>query len=182
MSFAQPRLREVHETERKRLIRELRRLKLAAADMRLAADAAELLVDDEYVPAPRIIETGVLVAYARSFTSSGGGWVRFKEQWTPTDPDELAIHESILKRRDRRHAHTDETGSGRDIVDVFGDGMYSEEWEQLTADSLRKIAGLARAQEQRFDAAAQEIEYTLGRPRDAGSGELSESSRTDLQS
>ena len=172
----------MHEAERNRLLRELRRLKLAAADMNLAAEATDLLVDDRYAPVPRIIETGVLVAYARSFNSSGPGWVRFKEQWTPTDPDELALHEPILTRRDKRHAHTDEKDSGRDIVDVFGEGIYSEEWEQLTADSLRKIAALARAQKERFDAAAKEIEHRLGRPQEIGSVELSDSRRSDLQS
>src|SRR5438552_363747 len=118
--------------------------------MSLAADAADLLVDDRHAPVPRIIETGVLVAYARSFNSSGRGWARFKDRWKPTDPDELAVHESILRRRNKRHAHTDDNEPGRDIVDVFGGGIYHEEWERLTADSLRKIAALARAQKERF--------------------------------
>jgi hypothetical protein len=93
----------VYGSERNRLLRELRRLKLAAADMELVAGAAEMLVDDRYSPAPRVIETGLVVVYARSFKSSGRGSFRFKEQWTPPDPAELALHNSILKYFLREH-------------------------------------------------------------------------------
>jgi hypothetical protein len=158
----------VHETERNRLLNELRRLKLAAADMALVAEEIDALSESDRRLIPRVLETGLVTVYARSFKSSGRHWPAFTELWTPTDPHELAVHNSILRRRDKQHAHTDEKHSGRDIVDVFGKHFYAEQYEVLAHAALEEIAALARAQRERFKAAADEIEYQLGRTRDTG--------------
>jgi hypothetical protein len=150
------------QDERNRLLNELRRLKLAAADMRLVVDAAEVL-QDRYALMERVLETGLVTVYARSFNSSGRGWQRFKEKWTPTDPDELALHRAIIRRRNKSHAHTDERDSGREIVDIFGERTYAEEYDQLNLESVAKIAAIAHTLHARFEQAATEIEYKLGR-------------------
>jgi hypothetical protein len=158
----------VHETERGRVLNELRRLKLAETDMRLVIEACETLLTDRYAPAERVIETGLVTAYARSFNSTGRGWLRFQQNWTPTDATELAIHNAVLDQRNKRHAHTDEKASGRDIVDFFGGGIYHEEYDRLTPESVTKIQALAQAQLDRFADAAKALEHRLGRAAETG--------------
>ena len=60
-------------------------------------------------------------------------------------PHELKLHNEIITQRSKRAAHTDETKSGRDIVDVFGSHTYSEEYPVIDRESLGKIASLAEA-------------------------------------
>lgn len=50
--------------------------------MKLVIDAGEALTENRYASAPRVLETGLVTVYARSFNSSGPGWRRFKERWT----------------------------------------------------------------------------------------------------
>jgi hypothetical protein len=164
----------VHEIERNTLLNDLRRLKLAETDMRLVVEACELLLSDRAAPVPRVVETGLVTAYARSFNSSGRGWECFQRKWTPTDATELAAHKAILYQRNKRDAHTDEKASGREIVDVFGFHVYHEEYDRLTVESLAKIQALAQAQLDRFASAAKAVEHRLGRPVDTGHVSISD--------
>ena len=59
------------EHDRRRLQKEIDRLVFAAADMDEAASGAHALVDGE--GPPRVIETGMVVAYARPFTGRSKG-------------------------------------------------------------------------------------------------------------
>jgi hypothetical protein len=63
----------LHESERNRPFNELRRLKLAAADMRLVIEATEALTSDRFAPAPRVLATG-LVHCVRALLQQQRSW------------------------------------------------------------------------------------------------------------
>jgi hypothetical protein len=152
-------------SDRNRIVRELRRLKLAASDMRLVAGAAETLAEDEHVACERMLETGLVVTYARSFTPDSKRR-RLGDEWAPVDPADQRLHDRLLELRNELYAHTDETDARgiEDVAAMLGTGAhrYAESYVPLDRDRLPAIADLARKQEARFDA-AQNLELELGR-------------------
>ena len=156
---------ELHETERNRLVRELRRLRLAQSDMAQAATAAQALKEErEESVLGRALETACVVIYARPFTSNKVG--RLGDEWAPTDPEERALHDELCRKRDQVYAHSDETGL-RDVVDIGASigkdyPVYAEQWHPVNREVLPVFIRMAWRQEKRFYDAAVGIERKLG--------------------
>jgi hypothetical protein len=157
----------------------LRVLKLGATDMKLAAAAARALVDEDG-PArlwARVLETGLVVTYARPYLESNTRPVGRK--WWPEEPADRELHERIITDvRSPYHAHTDRT-SHRTLVDTAsmlgleGPPTFAEGWSRLTVPELERLAELAERQAERLHAAADEIGAELGERRDQPSYEPS---------
>ncbi len=127
--------------------------------MKLAAETAEGLIDDESLRGWRVLETGLVVTYARPYTldSQRRG---LPEELYP-EGDDRPLHDSLMALRDELYAHTDETPH-REAVDPFGDHSYAERYPAgLAETALPRIAGLARRQAERLRAAREALEQEL---------------------
>lgn len=151
---------------------QLRRLRLAAADMKLVASVAWWIMDPNWYVRPweRALETAVVVIYARPYLDSSKGGVG--QRWRPADPDDRELHDRIIDElRHPYHAHTDR-GANRTLVDlswVVGPDeppYFEEHWSGLSHDELMRIAHLADRQHARLSAAADVIGEQLGEKRD----------------
>jgi hypothetical protein len=152
----------------------LRRLRLAAIDMRLAERAAEALADREG-PArlfERVLETGLVVTYARPYLHSNRAGLT--ENDAPTDEDGVGLHDELVTLRHQYHAHADRTNH-RTLIDttgylgVNGPPRFAEMASRLSELQLARLADLARRQAERFEAEAARIGVELGeQPGDAG--------------
>lgn len=150
----------------------LRRLRLAAIDMGLVASTARALAH-RGGPArlfERVLETGLIVTYARPYLASNRAGLG--RRWRPESADDRALHDRIIDElRDPYHAHADRTPH-RTITDTTeclgldGPPIFAEAWWRLTDDELTQIAELADRQAARFDAAARELGAELGERRD----------------
>src|SRR5262245_26959571 len=155
---------ELHESERSRLLRELKRLRLAQSDMAQAAAADEALKGEREESAlGRALEAACVVIYTRPFTSNNVG--RLGDEWAPTDPEERALHDELCKKRDQVYAHSDETPT-RDVVDIGASigsdhPVYAERWHPMNRDVLPALIRMAWAQEKRFYDAAVKVERRL---------------------
>jgi hypothetical protein len=157
---------ELHVSDRNRLLRELRRFRFAQADMRQAAAAAEALSrergDGDLC---RALETACVVIYARPFTPPNKVGP-LGEEWAPTHPWELALHDELCDKRDQVYAHSDETPM-RDVVDI-GETIgkehpvYAEQWQPVNRGMLPTFIRMVWTQEKRFYDAAVEVERQLG--------------------
>jgi len=153
------------EGERNRLLRELKRLRLAQSDMAQAATADEALKREREESAlGRALEAACVVIYTRPFTSNKLG--RLGDEWAPTDPEERALHDELCKKRDQVYAHSDETLM-HDVVDIGASigkdhPVYAERWHPVNRDSLPAFIKMAWGQEKRFYDAAVEVERQLG--------------------
>ncbi|MBA2741382.1 MAG: hypothetical protein H0U46_05170 [Actinobacteria bacterium] len=150
----------------------LRRLRLAAIDMRLVEQTARALLE---VPATvrlskRVLETGLVVTYARPYLDSNrsGG---VGGRWRPPSGADREFHHWVIDElRDTYHAHADRSPR-RTITDtaamlgVEGPPTYAEAWWSLTDSELEKLAELAGKQAERFEAAAVEAGRELGEAR-----------------
>jgi hypothetical protein len=149
----------------------LRRFRLAAIDMRLVEDTARALADRNG-PArlfERVLETGLVVTYARPYLSKGAGGVGYK--WRPTDEADRLLHRRLIDERwHPYHAHADRTPR-RTLTDtaamlgIEGPPNYAEAWWRLTDTELAAIADLARRQRERFEKAAHDAGAELGEQR-----------------
>jgi hypothetical protein len=149
----------------------LRRLRLAAIDMRLVEDTARGLADRNG-PArlfERVLETGLVVTYARPYLSKGAGGIGAK--WRPKGDADLALHRRLIDElRHPYHAHADRTPR-RTLTDTAamlglqGPPTYAEAWWRLTDAELAEIEDLARRQRQRFEEAARAAGADLGEVR-----------------
>jgi hypothetical protein len=149
----------------------LRVLRLGAIDMQFAASAARALVDEDG-PARvllRVLETGLVVTYARPYLESNTRAVGRK--WWPHSPDDRKLHERIIEDvRSPYHAHADRTPH-RTLVDTAamlgldGPPTFAEGWSQLSIAELEHLAELAERQAARLHAAADEIGAELGEER-----------------
>lgn len=95
----------------------LRMLRLGAIDMQFAAAAARALADKDG-PArawARVLETGLVVTYARPYLGSQPRTVG-KKHW-PKEPEDQALHDRIMAVRKTYQAHTDRTPH-RTLVDT----------------------------------------------------------------
>lgn len=150
----------------------LRALRFAAIDMaHTASTARDLLVRDG--PArlfERVLETGLVVTYARPYGRSKG--LNLGKGWLPKDPDDRKLHDRLIDElRNPYHAHNDRTPR-RTLTDTTrllglnGPPMYSESWERLSDDELERLAKLAERQSARFASEADRIGAELGERRD----------------
>jgi len=145
----------------------LRRLRLAAIDMRLVERAAEALADREG-PArlfERVLETGLVVTYARPYLRSNRAGLT--EDDAPTDKSDLGLHDELVTLRHQYHGHADRT-SHRTLIDTAGylgiDGppRFAEMASRLSEHQLERLADLARRQAERFEAEAARMGVELG--------------------
>jgi hypothetical protein len=148
------------------------RYRLAASDMRLAADAARGLVEaaEEDGPArlfDRVIETGMVVTYMRPYLESNEAPVG-RKLW-PNGEDDLALHYELDDLRNEYHAHAGHTPRRR--LEITGHGAngrptFSESWTRLPVHRLRAIIDLATRQAQRFDEHADALDLEVFGPYD----------------
>jgi hypothetical protein len=118
------------------------RLRFAESDMRLAAHAAAGLIEarDQRGSArifERVIETGMVVTYARPFLPSNHAGLG--EDWWPKDDAGRELHEQLVDLRGEYHAHAEHTPQRRlDFLPGFtqsGRPMLNESWTQLQSTS-----------------------------------------------
>jgi hypothetical protein len=153
---------------------QLRRVRLAGIDMRLAQKTALELADPTSLARSlfdRVLETGLVVTYARPYLASNRAGVG--NEWRPESTDDQALHDWIIDElRHPYHAHADRT-SHRTLVDttallgIDGPPTLAESARPLTDSELAAIAELARKQAERLEARAQELGVPLGEERPA---------------
>jgi hypothetical protein len=88
-------------------IRVVRSLYFAPMDMAQAHLAAVSIPAPIYRPVRSLLEAALAVSYARPFTRSDVG-MKLAPEWRPEDPDDLALHDRLMKLRHEAFAHTDE--------------------------------------------------------------------------
>lgn len=128
------------------------------------ATANRLLGDDE---GDRVLETGMVVTYARAFVNGnrGGGVRDINGPWHRDEDNEQ--HRALLILRGGYHAHADRTPL-RTLVDTAAmlgldhGPIFSERMSALNDDSLMPTAALARRQAGRFKEVADELAGELG--------------------
>lgn len=150
------------------------RFRLAASDMRLVAHAAAALVDAQENDGParvynRIIETGMVVTYARPFLDSNKAGIGRK--WWPRDPAERELHDELVDLRDDYHAHAEHTAQRRleNAAEIFGElgrPMFVESWSMLPVWKLRPLEKLAKRLAGELDAEARRLDIELFGPND----------------
>jgi hypothetical protein len=150
----------------------LRTVRLAALDMGFVRDAARALVEEE--PAAvrafsRILETGIVVTYARAYLPSNKP--ALGEKLWPKDRDDLALHNKVVDDyRHGFHAHSHRTKRRTllDTTDLLGldePPTYAEAWHGLTKDDLERLAALADRQQARLHQVADALGAELGERR-----------------
>jgi hypothetical protein len=150
----------------------LRLLRLAAIDMDFVASAARALASGEHATLrafARVLETGIIVTYARPYLESNRP--ALGKKWRPNDPDDLALHLIVIDEyRSAYHAHSDRTPRRTllDTADLLGldeAPTYAEAWHGFSAVDLERLADLAYRQAVRLAAAADEVGELLGERR-----------------
>lgn len=150
------------------------RLKRAALDMGLVEHAAGGLIEAREQRGKarfyeRVIETGMVVTYARVFGRSNRAGLG--EDDAPEAEADRELHDEVIRLRSRYHAHADHTPDWtlQDLQRLFGETgrpMFSEQWTQLPASKLRALADLAIRQRERFTEEANLLEIELFGPHD----------------
>jgi hypothetical protein len=139
----------MNESDRNRLIREIRFLVLAAKDMQLVDDAVGLLSSSRSaVVGDPLIEAGLFTIYARPYSPDSERRV-LREEWLPADPRDRKLHDRMIELRNTLYAHTD-PDSPRGVEDVFGEHVYAESRPMLNPNAFPQLAALAQAQRDRF--------------------------------
>jgi hypothetical protein len=152
------------------------RFRFAATDMNLAARAADGLMDAIENDGParifdRVIETGMIVTYARPFL--GGNVAGVGAKWAPKAESDRALHDQVLELRHEYHAHADHTSERQlERADFVSHSdrrpLYLESWTQLPTDTLRQLSALADRQAIRFHKEAERRDLELFGPVDRG--------------
>jgi hypothetical protein len=153
---------KLHESDRNRLTKEVRRLRFAAGDMRQAQAAIRALLattEADDVNLMLALETAIAVCYVRPFTPRQGVG-QLGDEWLPEKAAARSLHDQLVDLRDRAYAHTD-VDSGREVVDraeLFDDGVegFLESWLAMDRAVLPAVADMCRRQEDRFQAAARD--------------------------
>jgi hypothetical protein len=150
------------------------RFRFAASDMRLAAGAAEALIDARDADGParlydRIIETGMVVTYARPFLESNEAGIG--RTWWPTDAAERKLHDELIDLRNEYYAHAAHTPqrlleNTLSILGKEGRPVFAESWTELPTWKLREVANLADRQAVSFQAEGDRLDVDLFGPRD----------------
>jgi hypothetical protein len=154
------------ETEDAR--RSIKRLLLAAQDMNdCSAAAAELLTRIAPSSLARALETAIVVCYARPWGRSNRIGA-LEARWGPETPEDLALHEELIRLRDKVYAHTDDEIKARDIEDMSellgtNHPVFAPGWHPIETEALPRIAALAEAQRARFLRGARELSVNLTR-------------------
>lgn len=153
------------------------RFQFAASDMELVAHAAEGLIEarehrDRQAPArlfERVIETGMVVTYARPFLQNQPG---LGGRWRPEDEAGRALHEELVALRGEYHAHAEHTRHrGLEMMPGPTESsrpILAESWSQLPVDKLRLLQEVAERQARRFDAEADRLDLELFGPHEQG--------------
>jgi hypothetical protein len=151
------------------------RLRLAAKDLELAAHAASGLIEAaDYRGSARVyervIETGMVVTYARPFLPSNEAGLGGR--WRPTDENERALHDELVDLRGEYHAHASHTPQRRlEIMSGFfesGPPILAESWTKLPVEKLLLLKEMASRQAERFADEADRLELELFGPREPG--------------
>ena len=158
-------LRAMHETERNRLLGDIRRFQLARGDMLQVIAAVEALNAERvngYLC--RALETAIVVCYARPFGSRNAVGP-LSTNWPPIS-DDPELHAELMRLRDQVYAHTDKT-EARQVVEVsellgLDSPAYTEGWHAIDREKLPAIAELARRLEACLAAAVAEHTAELG--------------------
>jgi hypothetical protein len=99
-----------------------------------------------------MLETGLAVTYARLFTKSQR-YTPVPREWVPNEHDDL--HEQLMDRRNRYHAHIDADPANlhRRRVSDAGEGWFAVGFpDPLTPAQLDELVELARKLRRRVDA------------------------------
>jgi hypothetical protein len=154
------------------------RFRFAATDMEIAAQAASGLIEAEEGRGSarayrRVIETGMVVTYARPFLASNEAGLG--ERWWPKDEAERAVHDELIDLRGEYHAHATHAPERRlEVMPGFyesGRPLLAESWIELPEAKLRLLEEMAKRQAERFKAEADRLDLDLFGPRDP-SGEM----------
>jgi hypothetical protein len=143
--------------------------------MRNAEHAGRALIDRDG-PArmfERVLETGLVVTYARPYLDSNrtGG---VGGRWKPPGGLDRDFHRYVIDElRDTYHAHATRTDR-RTLTDTTallgleGSPTFAETWSLLGPDELEHLATLAAAQAERFEVEARKLDRELGEIGDDG--------------
>jgi hypothetical protein len=157
----------VCESERNRLLKRRRMVGLAASDMS-EAQRGLLLLQETSLPyaigVKHVVETGVIVSYARAFTRSSIVTLS-RDEYAPENDELSRLHYRLLDLRDTRTAHTDKdadrhisvqygVGGSVGVVESFG--------PVLRRDELELANELFELQRQRFLDEAVKLDKMLG--------------------
>jgi hypothetical protein len=155
----------MHDSERNKLVNDLRRFRLAQSDMQQVVAAATHLASEHLNgDLCRALETAIVICYARPFDGRNAVG-RLGDEFVPTDAVPRRIHQELLRLRDKVYAHTDRTDA-RDVVDLgqefdLQSPLYAEQWRPLDRRVLAGIIHLAVEVEGRLREAAAEREAKL---------------------
>jgi hypothetical protein len=137
--------------------RSFNRLLFAVQDMAECRAAIEFLEErwDESGAVHRALETGAIVAYARPWTKGSIGTLG--DHWLPSDAEQRALHDVLIRDRNKVYAHTDEEVRARWVHGVRRDASALPLWRPRTLDQLPQIRELADAQIDRFGQGVAEL-------------------------
>jgi hypothetical protein len=159
----------MHASDRNRLAKRYQMLLFASSDMWHAQAAANAWAEkDETDPVFRVLHTGMIVIYARPFSSSN--FVQLDPDCYRPDESGLAdLHDLLLRMRNRAAAHTDEPKkSGRKAGIGFGEVPggkpivgIAEEYEIISRSSLPGLLKLFESQKVSFELESEKIRKEL---------------------
>jgi hypothetical protein len=156
----------MHDSERNRLLKRQRMVGLAASDMSEAQSAARALrtMKPIDIPTKRVLETGLIVSYSRSFTKSSIVTL-LRDEYAPADEALANLHYRILELRDSRCAHTDKDADRQIAVQYGPDGSVGSAetfGPVLSPDEVELAHELFEVQRQRLLEEAITIDEELG--------------------
>jgi len=163
---------DMQESDRNRLTKRFHMLLFASSDMWHAEAAAHAWAErDEADPVFRVLQTGMIVIYARPFSSSN--FVQLDGDCYRPDESGLAeLHDLLIRMRDRAAAHTDapkasgrSAGVGfREVPEAALIPGIAEDFEIIAHSSLTALLELFRSQKIRFELESNKIVRELGKP------------------
>jgi hypothetical protein len=113
----------------------------------------------------RILQTAMIVIYARPFTRSEFFDLKNAgRDYRPADEALAALHDDLLDMRHRAIAHTDKPSKSRRSIEVAAAGSafgMEEEYAVFTRDSLEALLTLFESQKIRFETDALRINREL---------------------
>lgn len=139
----------------------IRRLKAGAADMGQAARGAALLAAGSRGGrmdggARKALAAGVVLAYARPFTTGDGNGALNAGAWTPANAAQARLHKRLIRSRNERYRPPGP-------ADSHGSSPVAAEWFAPvdTARSWLRVGELAEVQGERMQVLASALEDEL---------------------
>jgi hypothetical protein len=142
----------------------IRRLRAGAADMGQAARGAALLAASSTDGrggrmdrgARTALAAGVILAYARPFTTGDGNGALNAGAWTPADSAQARLHKALIRSRNERYRPPEP-------ADPRGSSHVAPGWcaPVNTARSWRRVSELAEVQGERMQVLASALEDEL---------------------